>query len=74
MEQYCIYLRKSRKDDEAEQHNEGDTLFRHEKALYELAKRQKLSVTHVHKEIVSGDTIAARPVMQNCHAKTSFGG
>jgi len=64
MEQYCIYLRKSRKDDEAEQHNTGETLVRHEKALFELAKRQKLNVAHVHREVVSGDTIAARPVMQ----------
>lgn len=64
MEQYCIYLRKSRKDDEAEQRNEGDTLLMHEKTLIELAKRQRLNVTQVHREIVSGDTIAARPVMQ----------
>jgi len=64
MTQYCIYLRKSRADAEAEQRGEGETLARHEKALFELARRQNLNVTEVYREIVSGETIAARPVMQ----------
>lgn len=42
----------------------GETLARHEKALLELAKRERLNITQIHREIVSGDTIAARPVMQ----------
>ena len=62
--EYCLYLRKSRTDLEAEAHGEGETLARHEKALLELARRQKLPVTQCYKEIVSGETIAARPVMQ----------
>lgn len=62
--QYCIYLRKSRKDEEAERRGEGETLARHEKALLALAKSQQLSITKIYREIVSGDTIAARPVMQ----------
>ena len=61
---YCLYLRKSRTDDEAEARGEGETLARHEKALMELAKRQHLNVTEIYREVVSGDTIAARPVMQ----------
>jgi len=61
---YCIYLRKSRTDAEAEARGEGETLARHEKALLELAKRLRLNVTEIYREIVSGDTIAARPVMQ----------
>lgn len=61
---YCLYLRKSRTDVEAESHGEGETLARHEKALLELAKRLHLSVTEIYREIVSGETIAARPVMQ----------
>ncbi len=61
---YCIYLRKSRADAEAESRGEGETLARHEKALLELARRQSLNITQIHKEIVSGETIAARPVMQ----------
>ena len=39
---YCIYLRKSRKDLEAEQHGEGETLARHERALLSLAKENNL--------------------------------
>ena len=61
---YCIYLRKSRADAEAELAGEGETLARHEKSLLALAKRQKLPITKIYREIVSGETIAARPVMQ----------
>lgn len=64
MEQYCLYLRKSRADAEAEAHGEGETLARHEKTLLELAKRKGLNVTQIYREVVSGETIAARPVMQ----------
>jgi len=61
---YCLYLRKSRADAEAEARGETETLARHEAVLLELAKRQKLTVTEIYREIVSGETIAARPVMQ----------
>lgn len=61
---YCMYLRKSRADTEAEAHGEGETLARHEHVLLELAKRQKLNVIKIYREIVSGETIASRPVMQ----------
>ena len=61
---YCVYLRKSRADLEAEARGEGETLKRHEQALLELAKRQKINVTEIYREIVSGETIASRPVMQ----------
>ena len=61
---YCIYLRKSRKDLEAEQHGEGETLARHESALLSLAKSRSLIIGAVYREVVSGETISARPVMQ----------
>lgn len=61
---YCIYLRKSRKDNEAEQRGEGETLARHEKALTEFAKNNGLEVTAIYREVVSGESIAARPQMQ----------
>lgn len=70
---YCIYLRKSRADIEAEARGEGETLARHEKILLELAKRQKLTITAVYREIVSGETIAARPVMQQLLSEVSQG-
>lgn len=62
--QYCLYLRKSRADLEAEKHGDGETLARHEKILLELAKRGNYNVTQIYREVVSGETLAARPVMQ----------
>ena len=53
MEQYCIYLRKSRKDMEAEEMGAGETLARHEKILLDLAKYKKLIISKIYREIVS---------------------
>lgn len=71
--QYCIYLRKSRADLEAEAHGEGETLARHERMLLELSKRQNLNITQIYREIVSGETIAARPVMQQLLSEVGAG-
>ena len=73
MEQYCLYLRKSRADADAEARGEGETHARHEKALLDLARRLNLSITHIHREIVSGETIAARPVMQQLLSEVEQG-
>lgn len=59
-----MYLRKSRSDIEAEAHGEGETLLRHENTLLDLAKKQKLDIKEIYREIVSGETIEARPEMQ----------
>ena len=72
-ENYLIYLRKSRKDLEAEARGEGETLARHERALLELARRQRLNVTAIYREIVSGETIASRPVMQQVLSEVEEG-
>lgn len=65
MERRCFYLRKSRSDLEAEQHGDGETLLRHEKILNDTAKRMGITeINYIFREIVSGETIAARPVMQ----------
>lgn len=63
---YCMYLRKSRADLEAEARGEGETLSRHLHTLLQLAERLHIDVAPgaIYKEIVSGDTIAARPMMQ----------
>lgn len=61
---YAIYLRKSRADIEAEARGEGETLARHRSQLLELARRQNLNITQIYEEIVSGESIAARPQMQ----------
>lgn len=63
---YCMYLRKSRADLEAEARGEGETLARHLRTLTLLAARLNIDVAPaaIYREIVSGDTIAARPMMQ----------
>lgn len=61
---YCIYLRKSRADLDAEARGEGESLARHETALLALAKNCGLTVTQIYREIVSGETISARPEVQ----------
>lgn len=64
MEQYAIYLRKSRADQDAEARGEIDTLARHRAALLSLAKTQNRAVAQIYEEVVSGDSISARPEMQ----------
>lgn len=73
MKQYCLYLRKSRSDIEAENHGEEETLARHEKILLDLAKRKNYNVTQIYREVVSGETIAARPVMQQLLTEVEHG-
>ena len=51
---YCIYLRKSRADMEAEARGEGETLARHNRILTALALRRYLSIGHIYQELVSG--------------------
>ena len=71
MDVYAIYLRKSRADVEAEKLGEGETLARHKKILTELAARKGLYVGKIYQEIVSGETIEARPqirqLIQECY-------
>lgn len=70
---YCIYLRKSRADIEAESRGEGETLARHENILLGLSKKMKISITQIHREIVSGETISSRPVMQQLLSEVEKG-
>lgn len=62
--EYSLYLRKSRADLEAEERGVGETLARHEKMLIELARRYGFSIGKIYREIVSGESIEARPVVQ----------
>lgn len=59
--EYCLYLRKSRADLEAEARGEGETLAKHKKHLLALAKSSGINITHIYHEIVSGDRISDRP-------------
>lgn len=68
-----MYLRKSRADLEAEAHGEGETLLRHEKMLLELANKQKLNIKEIYREVVSGETIEARPEMQRLLEDVALG-
>ena len=60
---YAVYLRKSRADLDAEALGQGETLSRHRAALLELAQKNGFCVAQVYEEIVSGDSIEARPQM-----------
>lgn len=70
---YAIYLRKSRADYEAEARGEGETLARHRIALTQLAERRGLNVVQVYEEIVSGESISARPQMRELLAAVEAG-
>lgn len=70
---YAMYLRKSRADMEAEAHGEGETLSRHENALTALAERSGLKITKIYREIISGETIAARPEIQKLLSEVEQG-
>lgn len=60
---YAMYLRKSRADEELGYEN---TLERHEEMLRNLAAQTGIHVdeAHICKDIVSGESIEARPQMQ----------
>lgn len=61
MDRVCIYLRKSRKDQEAE---EAETLSKHKKTLLEFAKKNGYNVIQIYEEVASGETIESRPKMK----------
>lgn len=61
--EYYAYLRKSREDFEAEKQGAGETLARHEAQLRETASRLNITISQIYREVVSGETIAARPEM-----------
>lgn len=63
-EEYVMYLRKSRADQEAELRGEGETFARHEKLLTDTAATLKIKIGAIYREVVTGESIAARPEMQ----------
>ncbi|MDF2570522.1 MAG: Recombinase [Sporomusa sp.] len=63
LEPACFYLRKSREDLEAEARGEGETLIKHKRSLFKLAKEYGINVTKVFEEIVSGESLVHRPEM-----------
>lgn len=69
---YCLYLRKSRADRE-HYAQDTDVLARHEHILMELAKKLNITITKIFREVVSGDTIAARPEVQQLLSEVEDG-
>ena len=61
---YFIYLRKSREDRETEKYENIDTLDRHRKILLKFAEDRHLPIGQIYEEVVSGETIEEREVMQ----------
>lgn len=74
MDQYLIYLRKSRKDRELELLTGNfDTLERHRTQLLQLARERGYAIAGILEEVVSGETIAERPRMQELLALVESG-
>jgi DNA invertase Pin-like site-specific DNA recombinase len=61
MEQYVKYLRKSRLDRDYAELSVEETLKRHEHILDDLASKRGYYIAKTYREVVSGDSIAARP-------------
>lgn len=64
MDRVCIYLRKSREDEELEEaFGEGETLIKHRKALLKFARENNLNIVKIHEEVASGEKLIHRPAM-----------
>ena len=68
---YCMYLRKSRME---EQSDLAETLRRHKDTLYKIADDMGLCVGEVFEEVVSGESLHARPQMLALLDKVEAGG
>lgn len=72
LDQYAMYLRKSREDREKEKITGEDTLRKHRAILTDHAARTGLYIAATYEEVVSGETIRDRPKMQkliqDCYA------
>lgn len=64
MEQYVKYLRKSRFDRDYANLSVEETLKRHEAILDKLASERGYFIAKTYYEVVSGESIAARPEIQ----------
>ena len=57
----AIYLRKSRAEETTA--TVEDTLQRHKETLLDFAKNNHLTIIHIYEEVVSGESLYARPEM-----------
>lgn len=70
MKKVLLYLRKSRDDDNE---SKEETLARHERMLLDYCSRYALTIEKIYKEVVSGESIAARPEVQKLLDDVSTG-
>ena len=75
MDKYIMYLRKSRSDYDYGTGETEDVLKRHEEQLIKLAQSKGIPLTNIeiYREIVSADTISARPEMQRLLSRIEEG-
>lgn len=73
MEQYVKYLRKSRFDRDYADLSIEETLKRHEAILNKLANDRGYYIAKTYYEVVSGESIAARPEIQKMLEEVSAG-
>ncbi len=73
MEQYAKYLRKSRFDRDYAELSVEETLKRHEAILDRLAEERGYHIAKTYHEVVSGESIAARPMVQQLLAEVNAG-
>ena len=73
MEQYAKYLRKSRFDRDYAELSVEETLKRHEAILDKLARDRGYCIAKTYYEVVSGESIAARPQIQEMLTEVSEG-
>ena len=73
MERSLMYLRKSRMDTDFEEVSIAETLSRHRTTLEKFCKSKRLNVVEVLEEVVSGESLAARPQMMRLLELVSTG-
>jgi len=73
MERYVKYLRKSRFDRDYAELSIEETLKRHEAILDKLARNRGYHIAKTYYEVVSGESIAARPEIQKMLEEVSSG-
>ena len=73
MEQYAKYLRKSRFDRDFAELSVEETLKRHEAILDRLAQERGYHIAKTYHEVVSGESIAARPMVQQLLTEVNAG-
>lgn len=73
MAQYIMYLRKSQMDRDFEELSVEETLKRHRTKLEDYARNNRINVTVILEEVVTGESLSARPQMMKALELISTG-